>query len=350
MKASRRPLPKAAVPASERALVAAIDDYRAGRLERAATACRTLLRHDDGNAAAHQLLAVVLLQQGEPAAGRVHIERSLVLRPDHLASLLIAGRAARAADDRAAALAHVERAVALAPDAEEPAYLRGSLLRELGDPRATAVLRALVARHQRHAQGWCALGEALKDAGDLPAALAAFEQAAAIDPRLAKAHFHRAVTLHAAERFAEAADSFRIAQSLAPDAAEIAFNLALTLLRLGTKDAAAQAFERTVALQPSHVEAWFSLGLVRQDLNDLAGAVQALNAVLAARPEHAEAAVNLGIVLQAQGTMEAAMTAYAEAVRRRPETFGPVVQALCGASTGRLWLDPAALRRSLARR
>src|SRR5216683_2869520 len=106
----------------------------------------------------------------------------------------------------------------------------------------------------------------------------------------------------------------------------------------------------SVALQPSHVEAWFSLGLVRQDLNDLAGAAQAFNAVLAARPEHAEAAVNLGIVLQAQGTMEAAMTAYAEAVRRRPETFGPVVQALCGASTGRLWLDPAALRRSLARR
>jgi len=135
-----------------------------------------------------------------------------------------------------------------------------------------------------------------------------------------------------------------------PDAVEIAFNLGLTLLQLGTKDAAAAAFARTVALQPSHIEAWFSLGLVRQDLLDLAGAAQAFRSVLAARPEHAEAAVNLGIVLQEAGAMEAAMAAYAEAVRRRPETFGPVVQAMCGASTGRLFLVPGALRRSLARR
>jgi hypothetical protein len=43
------------------------------------------------------------------------------------------------------------------------------------------------------------------------------------------------------------------------------------------------------------------------------------------------------------------MAAYSEAVRRRPETFGPVIQAMCGASTGRLFLAPGALRRSLAR-
>ena len=76
----------------------------------------------------------------------------------------------------------------------------------------------------------------------------------------------------------------------------------------------------------------------------------AFRAVLEANPEHAEAAVNLGIVLQAVGAMEAAMAAYADAVQHRAETFGPVVQAMCGASTGRLWLDPAALRRSLVRR
>jgi tetratricopeptide (TPR) repeat protein len=349
MKASRQPPTKAA-QAGERALVAAIEAYRAGRLDHAEAACRDLLSRNEDNAAAHQLLAVVKLQQNEVGAGRAHIERSLALRPDHVASLLVAGRAARAAGDRTAALAHAERAVALAPGSDEPAYLCGILLRELGDPRAAALLRALVARYPRHVEGWCALGETLKDAGDRQAALAAFERAVAVDPRLAKAHFHRAAMLHALERFAEAADGFRMAQSLAPDAVEIAFNLGLTLLQLGTKDAAAAAFARTVALQPSHIEAWFSLGLVRQDLLDLAGAAQAFRSVLAARPEHAEAAVNLGIVLQEAGAMEAAMAAYAEAVRRRPETFGPVVQAMCGASTGRLFLVPGALRRSLARR
>src|SRR5260221_8868584 len=139
--------------ADERALVEAINDYRAGRLDRAAAACRQLLRRDDGNAAAHQLHAVVALQRRELPAGRAHIERSLALRPDHVASLLIAGRAARAADDRPAALAHVERATVLVPASDEAALLRGSLMQELGDPRAASVLRALVERHPRHAGG-----------------------------------------------------------------------------------------------------------------------------------------------------------------------------------------------------
>jgi tetratricopeptide (TPR) repeat protein len=183
MKAGRQPSTKAA-QASERALVAAINAYRAGRLDRAEAACRDLLSRNEGDAAAHQLLAVVKLQQDELGAGRAHIERSLALRPDHVTSLLIAGRAARAAGDRTAALAHAERAVALAPASDEPAYLRGILLRELGDPHAAALLRALVARHPRHVEGWCALGETLKEAGDLQAALAAFERAAEIDPRM----------------------------------------------------------------------------------------------------------------------------------------------------------------------
>ena len=70
--------------------------------------------------------------------------------------------------------------------------------------------------------------------------------------------------------------------------------------------------------------------------------------MLDVEPDHAEAAVNLGIVLQATGDMEAAMTAYGDAVRLRSETLGPVVQAMSGDSTGRLWLDLGALRRSLA--
>src|SRR6266478_3516607 len=88
---------KAAATASERALIDAINDYRAGQLDRAEATCKLLLRQDEGNAAAHQLLAVVKLQRGELGAGRAHIERSVALRPDHVASLLIAGRAARAA-------------------------------------------------------------------------------------------------------------------------------------------------------------------------------------------------------------------------------------------------------------
>jgi hypothetical protein len=41
------------------------------------------------------------------------------------------------------------------------------------------------------------------------------------------------------------------------------------------------------------------------------------------------------------------MRAYAEAYRLRPQMFGTIAMALTSASYGRLWLDEAALRRSL---
>ncbi|MDE3012086.1 MAG: tetratricopeptide repeat protein, partial [Pseudomonadota bacterium] len=69
--------------------------------------------------------------------------------------------------------------------------------------------------------------------------------------------------------------------------------------------------------------------------------------VLALRPDHAEAEFNLGIVLQQTGDFDHAMQAYGRAVQRKPECFGRVAQAVTAASRGRLWLDPAELRRLL---
>jgi len=41
------------------------------------------------------------------------------------------------------------------------------------------------------------------------------------------------------------------------------------------------------------------------------------------------------------------MHAYAQAYRLRPQSFGTIAMALTSAPHGRLWLDEAALRRSL---
>ena len=56
-------MPKFTAQAAERALIGAVNDYRTGRLDRAEAACKNLLRRDEGNAAAHQLLAVVKLSR-----------------------------------------------------------------------------------------------------------------------------------------------------------------------------------------------------------------------------------------------------------------------------------------------
>lgn len=331
----------------ERALIDAIGDYQAGRLDQAVAACQRLLQRDPRNPGAHQLLAVVHLQQGNVRAARTHIGCTLAEQPDHLASLMIAGRAAHADGDLDAALRHFERAAALAPDAAEPAYLAGSTLLELGQPEALPALRRLLIRHPLHAAGWCALGHALKKAEQPDAALEAFERAIGADPGMAKAHFSRANTLHATGRLDEAIASFRRALELEPGSKEVIYNLGLSLLEAGSQDAARSALERTVVLDPSFADAWFSLGLVRQDFCDLAGAAAAFRVALELRPDYVEAAVNLGIVLQQAGGMQEALEAYRRAVELRPDTFGRIAQAITAASTGRLWLDLERLRRLL---
>jgi Flp pilus assembly protein TadD len=71
----------AADPAEiERASLSAINDFHAGRLERATASCQRLLKRDPSNLAAHQLLAITLLQGGDIRAARDHIGRSLAAR------------------------------------------------------------------------------------------------------------------------------------------------------------------------------------------------------------------------------------------------------------------------------
>jgi len=104
--------------------------------------------------------------------------------------------------------------------------------------------------------------------------------------------------------------------------------------------------ERAVA-SDAPASVWFDLGLVRQDLGDYGGAAIAYRKALDIKPDYAEAALNLGIVLQEAGDLDSAMRAYVDAYRLRPQMFGTIAMALTSASHGRLWLDEAALRRSL---
>ena len=94
-------------------------------------------------------------------------------------------------------------------------------------------------------------------------------------------------------------------------------------------------------------EVWFALGLVRQDNHDFVPAVEAYRQALKMRPDLAEAAVNLGICHQEIGDMTSAKVAYRLALKLRPDTFGRIAQALAASPIGEVWLDVAALRRSL---
>ncbi|MCP3022735.1 tetratricopeptide repeat protein [Cupriavidus basilensis] len=328
----------------EAGLTAAIAYLNQGNIDAAASYAAALIGRYPAHPAVCQLSAQIALQRGEATLARRHIAQGLSLRPDHLPSLLIAGRAALADGAPAEALPPLLRACALSGNALEPSYLACVARLQSGAADAVAELGLLIQRAPGFAPAWIELAEAMRKGGELQAALAALDRALALDGNIARAHFQRGKVLHALGRKAEAAGAFASAVALEPRSREARLNLAIAQQELGELAAAQATLEALVGAHPQDYDGWIQLGLVRQDRRDLRGAQAALRSALACRPDAAPAAVNLGIVLQEDGQPDAALAAYAHAYRVAPETFGRIAQALCSGPHGRLWADLGALR------
>ncbi|EHP44619.1 hypothetical protein OR16_01265 [Cupriavidus basilensis OR16] len=341
--------PEAALAvALEAGLRAAITHLNQGNIDAAASYAAALIGRYPMHPAVCQLSAQIALQRGDATLARRHIAQGLSLRPDHLPSLLIAGRAALADDAPAEALPHLLRACALSGNALEPSYLACVARLQVGAADAVTELGLLIQRAPGFAPAWIELAETMRKGGELQAALAALDRAIALDGNSARAHFQRGKVLHALGRKAEAADAFASAVSLEPRSREARLNLAIAQQELGGLGAAQATLEALVGAHPQDYDGWIQLGRVRQDRRDLPGAQAALRSALACRPDAAPAAVNLGIVLQEAGQPDAALAAYAHAYRVAPDTFGRIAQALCSGPRGRLWADLGALRALLA--
>jgi tetratricopeptide (TPR) repeat protein len=331
--------------ANEPDLSKALSALRAGDLDAADAIARRLLVDSPNDPAVHQLAAVVALQRGEVEQAARAARASLARRPDHVPTLIIAGRAARASADLAAAAAFFRRAMALAPERPDAAFCACVTLLERGDPEAQALLPRLLAQFPDDAEGWRDLAAALQKAGQVEAALVALTRAAHAAPSVAL-HLQRGMLLESLDRKVDAIAAYRAATDMAPDNAEALLKLGLCLRRCGDTDAAA-VLERAVGCDQSSADAWFALALVRQDQRDVAAAAEAYRHALDMRPDFAEAAVNLGACYQEIGDVGAAKANYRLALRLKPETFGRIAQALAAAPVGEVWLDVAALRKSL---
>lgn len=302
------PQPGSLVSTLSRALVA----LRNGDLNTANAICRDLLLSAPDHPAAHQLSAAIALERGDGAGAVRGAATSLERRPDHVPTLIIAGRGARSSGNPSLAISFFRRAVELDPDRAEPAFLMCVTLLELGDSEATALLRTLLERFPADANGWRVLGDALYLANKLDAALIAFTRAATVAPSAAL-HLRRGTILRSLGRITEAVEAFRTAATLTPDRAE----------------------------------AWFALGVIEQDRGNFAEAAAIYDRALKVQPELVEATVNLGICRQNTGDLPGAKEAYRTALRLRSDTFGRIAQALAASPVGEVWLDHDALRRSL---
>jgi tetratricopeptide (TPR) repeat protein len=182
-------------------------------------------------------------------------------------------------------------------------------------------------------------------AGDFDAALTHLDRAITIAPQR-ESFLEKARTLDQAGLGPQAREAWRAILDVIPQNTEAMARLGRLAWEDGDHASAVSLLERATA-EGAPAPVWFDLGLARQDLRDYDKAITAYRKALELKPDYAEAALNLGVVLQELGNLDNAMRAYAQAYRLRPQTFGTIAMALTSAPHGRLWLDEAALRRSL---
>jgi tetratricopeptide (TPR) repeat protein len=249
-------------------------------------------------------------------------------KPEEALSLCEQGLAREPGDPM---LHHLLAAVLFSQGAIEPAraHVETSLEKRPGNA-AAHLLAARVARAAK----------------DFNGALSHLDRVIAIAPQR-EVFIEKARTLDQAGLRPQAREAWRAILKIVPDNLEAAARLGRLAWEDGEHAAAVNILERA-ATGAAPASVWFDLGLARQDLRDYGGAASAYRKAIELKPDHAEAALNLGVVLQEMGDMDNAMHAYAQAYRLRPQTFGTIAMALTSAPHGRLWLDEAALRRSLA--
>jgi len=183
-------------------------------------------------------------------------------------------------------------------------------------------------------------------AKDFGGALTRLDRLIAMAPQR-EMFLEKARTLDQAGLRPQAREAWQAILDVVPQSTEAAARLGRLAWEDGDHAAAVTLLERAAAGDAT-ASVWFDLGLARQDLRDYHGAATAYRKALELKPDLAEGALNLGVALQESGDLDSAMRAYVEAYRLRPQTFGTIAMALTSAPHGRLWIDEAALRRSLS--
>jgi tetratricopeptide (TPR) repeat protein len=217
----------------------------------------------------------------------------------------------------------------------------------LADPAERLTRCVEFLKSGRTAPALVATASVCVEVNDLEAAARDLDEAIALAPEWAAAHYERGKLWLRSDDMTRASESFQRATELLPGFAPAWANLGGTLGELDRPKEALAAFERALALDPASPQALNNVGVVRRELGRLSESEAAFRQVIQLTPGMAFGHYNLGHTLFLQGRFQAALSAYAEGQARDPEK-NPVQAsrlALCKVATG----DSAGALRELQR-
>ncbi len=177
-------------------------------------------------------------------------------------------------------------------------------------------------------------GNALQQLGRHAEALTSFEQAIALRPDFATAHYNRGNALRSLRRYDEALHSLDRALALKPDWADARANRGHVLFRLERYTEALADLDQAIALGPDHVDALTDRGDVLRRLQRHGDAAASYRRALELAPDNAHIANKIGMLYFEQWQLHKALDWFEQALRLKP-TFpqaemnaGSVLQAM----------------------
>lgn len=249
--------------------------FNAGRLSDAEAAGRQLAAAQPNDAAAHNLLGVILARQTKPGAAEM-LRKAGALNREWDEPFANLGLLQTQSGDFAAAAESLREALKRNPGNAATAINLANALKETGAlDDAIAVYRQALGPGPHQAAAYSNLGAALFDR-DLDEAVACFTRAAQAQPPFPAAHLNLGRGLLKLGRLQDAAAALTRAAELAPQSPEAALMLANALRDLGRMDQALPHYRRAAELKPENREASYNLGLA---LNHMGRHAEGLSAI-----------------------------------------------------------------------
>ena len=266
-------------PAELRDLVAlAQREHRAGRLAEAAAACRQILAIRPQLAEVHNDLGIILAKQDRLDLAAARFEQAVALRPGYTDAHINLGNVLLGQGRLDEAATHYRHALALAPDHAQAHYNLGNTLKQQGQARPGGrALRASPdspARPRRRPQ----------QPGQRPAEP---RQARPRPPHISNKRSlcgqitPMPTTTWATSCSTRASSTKRPhvtqqALALRPDFAEAHYNLGNVLLKQGRLDEATARYEHALTLRPDYSDAHYNLGFILREQGQLDAGGRAL--------------------------------------------------------------------------
>ncbi len=292
--------------------------HRAGLLDSALAAYQAAVRLQPAYIKAYVDMGYAFLDLGNASAAESAAREALLREPNHAGALLLLGRAAEAQGRREEALQHYRRSIQAEP--QPNALLHAALLQaELGDlDAAQASLQQAAALEPDNATFYFHLGNLFARKCRTQEALDAYETAVRLDSGLVGALNNRGLVLMSRGDLQGALFSFEQALKSDSTAAPALFNLSVVYQRLGMPEQALLYVERAMRCADSSAVFILHKGNLEMDLGKTEEAKRSFAAALALDPNNAMIYNNLGNTLAAQSPEEA-QEVYRKALELYPD-------------------------------